>query len=136
MQQSNWDKIWGILRATLMAVSSWFIGKQVLGQTVDENLIGVIIAALGVIGSFIWSVTSKELNLEMWQGALRNLIIGVGGVFLAFGLLKEETLPTILSLVTVLGPMIYAWLSKKKSKQLQSGKIETDQLNGNLPKQQ
>lgn len=118
----------GIIRAILTAIGGFLIGKNFLGHTIDESIWQGVLGAVMSIAAIIWSWIEKELTLESLQGAIRNFVSLAGGIFAGWGVISNELLVTILGFVVPISQLVYSWLSRSKSKQLESGKMNIAQL--------
>ena len=82
---------------------------------------------MGVI-AIIWSIRSKEATIEMLQGTMRQVLTFIGGLFVAKGKISAETLTLVIGLAAAILPPLYGFLSRRKTQQLDTGKISIDQL--------
>lgn len=117
-----------ILRAILTAIGSFLIGKSIFGYGIDDinwqTIVGIIIS----IGSLIMAIKDKAANIEMWQSVLRQILIFVGGILVAAGIMTGKNLEAILALIPVLIPVIQSYTARVKINQIESGKVSTEQL--------
>lgn len=118
----SWD---GIARSVLSAVGGYLIGRF---QWIDAGLWDLITGLVFSVIAAVWSWHNKQLTLEGIQGVLRNLFITAGGFFTALGSKLGDFTPILMSLIPVIGPFIYGWLSRLKSIKLNNGEISIHQL--------
>lgn len=124
------DQIISVVRSVLLAVGSFFAGKLFFGTMLDADMWQGIVGAVVGLGAAIWGVLDKTATIEMLQSALRSIVIVSGGFLITTGKLKADTLNSILSLVAVITPILYGWLSQLKSKAIASGKLGVADLKG------
>ena len=124
----NKETIFTIARTLLTSVGVFLIGKNFLGQAIDQvmwqMLVGIAMSAFSVA----WGMYDKTLGLEMLQSFIRSAIIGLGGLLVAKGSLSPEKLESILGIALAVLPLVYSLLSKKKSTELAEGTLEPSAL--------
>lgn len=124
----NKETVFTLIRTLLTSFGVFLIGKNFLGQTIDQSiwqmLIGIAMSAFSVA----WGMYDKTLGLEMLQSFIRSAFVGIGGLLVAKGSLSVEKLESILGIVLALLPLVYSLLSKKKSTELANGTIEPNAL--------
>lgn len=124
----NKENILVILRALLSAAGAWLIGKNFLGNPVDEVLWQGIVGSPMAIAAFVWTVREKAATVEQWQGIARQTITFFGGLFVATGKLTSETLTAITGFAIAIIPLIQSFMSRKKAEQLKSNHIQPNNL--------
>lgn len=124
------DQIISAVRSLLLAVGAFFAGKMFFGTALDTNVWEGVVGSVVGLGAAIWGVLDKTATIEMLQSALRSIVIVAGGFLITTGKLKEDALNSILSLVAVITPMLYGWLSQLKSKAIAKGKLGVADLKG------
>lgn len=109
----NSQQFFAALRALLMAVGSYFIGKMIFGVTIDqmwwESIVGIAMAAAALIWSYFANMETKTVL----EGFVRQIITFVGAVFLARGILTKEILESILALLATVLPFLQSYNAKK-----------------------
>lgn len=124
----NKETVFTLIRTLLTSFGVFLIGKNFLGQTIDQSiwqmLIGIAMSAFSVV----WGMYDKTLGLEMLQSFIRSAFVGIGGLLVAKGSLTLEKLESILGIVLAFLPLFYSILSKKKSTELANGTIEPNAL--------
>jgi hypothetical protein len=124
----NKETIYTIARTLLTSVGVFLIGKNFMGQQIDQvmwqMLVGIAMSAFSVV----WGIWDKTLGIEMLQSFIRSAIIGLGGLLVAKGSLTPEKLESILGIALAVLPLVYSILSKKKSTELANGTIEPNAL--------
>ena len=124
----NKETIFTIARTLLTSVGVFLIGKNFLGQAIDQSLWQMLVGIAMSAFSVAWGIWDKTLGLEMLQSFIRSAIIGVGGLLVAKGTLSPEKLESILGIALAVLPLLYSLLSKKKSGDLANGAIEPSVL--------
>ena len=119
-----------MIRALMTAIGFFLMGKNLLGNPVDQVMMemfsGVILAGVSVY----WGIVDKTVTIEAWQSFIRQLIVGVGGLLIAKGRVSAEMLNDILGAALAIMPVIYSILSRKKSTEISDGWIKTTDLKG------
>ena len=117
-----------MIRALMTAIGFFLMGKNLLGNPVDQVMMemfsGVILAGVSVY----WGIVDKTVTIEAWQSFIRQLIVGVGGLLIAKGRVSAEMLNDILGAALAIMPVIYSILSRKKSTEISDGWIKTTDL--------
>lgn len=124
----NKETIFTIARTLLTSVGVFLIGKNFLGQAIDQVLWQMLVGIAMSAFSVVWGIYDKTLGLEMLQSFIRSAIIGLGGLLVAKGSLSPEKLESILGIALAVLPLVYSILSKKKSTELAEGYIEPSAL--------
>lgn len=116
------------IRTLLVLLGSYFIGQNFFGLSIDtvlwEKIVGIALVVVGVV----WSLVTKSLTEEMWQGAIRHLITFISGIFLAKGVLTQEMWQSILAVLAGIAPWIQSVSSISLNAKLKSGKSEIEAL--------
>lgn len=117
-----------MIRALMTAVGFFLMGKNLLGNPVDQVMMemfsGVILTGVSVY----WGIVDKNVTIEAWQSFIRQLIVGVGGLLIAKGWVSAEMLNEILGAALAIMPVIYSILSRKKSTEISDGWINPTDL--------
>jgi hypothetical protein len=124
----NKETIFTVARTLLTSVGVFLIGKNFLGQAIDQVLWQMLVGIAMSAFSVVWGMYDKTLGLEMLQSFIRSAIIGLGGLLVAKGSLSPEKLESILGIALAVLPLVYSILSKKKSTELAEGYIEPSAL--------
>jgi hypothetical protein len=124
----NKETVFTIARTLLTSVGVFLIGKNFLGQAIDQVLWQMLVGIAMSAFSVAWGMYDKTLGLEMLQSFIRSVIIGLGGLLVAKGSLSPEKLESILGIALAVLPLVYSILSKKKSTELAEGYIEPSAL--------
>jgi hypothetical protein len=124
----NKETIFTIARTLLTSVGVFLIGKNFLGQAIDQVLWQMLVGIAMSAFSVVWGMYDKTLGLEMLQSFIRSAIIGLGGLLVAKGSLSPEKLESILGIALAVLPLLYSILSKKKSGELNDGAIDPNAL--------
>lgn len=131
----NKESVLSIVRSILTAVGAYVAGKSFLGSTIDDNLWLGIGASIVTLISIIWGVVDKTATLEMFESGLRSIIMFFGALLVGAGIIKDEVLQSLLAISSVLLPVIYSELSKKKNKSIAEGKLGVADLSGVKPEE-
>lgn len=124
----NTQQVLAAVRALLMALGGYFIGVNFLGLPIDavlwQQIAGI---ALSVI-AMVWSILTKSLAEEVWQGVVRQVITFAGGILLARGILTNEMWQSILAVLVAVLPFIQSNQQRSLANKLRSGKLTPNDL--------
>lgn len=124
----NTQQVLAAVRALLMALGGYFIGVNFLGLPIDavlwQQIAGI---ALSVI-AMVWSILTKSLVEEVWQGVVRQVITFAGGILLARGILTNEMWQSILAVLVAVLPFIQSNQQRSLANKLRSGKLTPNDL--------
>jgi hypothetical protein len=127
MDKERWSSV---IRYFLTALGAYLVGRNLAGVTVTpefwEQATGVGLAVV----SIVWGFMDKTIQLEAFQGALRQVFAFAGGIAVAKGWITAEAFTMITGLVATVGAWIYSWLSRKKSVEIAKGEIQPRMLSG------
>jgi uncharacterized membrane protein len=124
----NKETVFTLIRTLLTSFGVFLIGKNFLGQSIDQSLWQMLVGIAMSAFSVVWGMYDKTLGLEMLQSFIRSAIIGLGGLLVAKGSLSPEKLESILGIALAVLPLVYSIISKKKSTELAEGYIEPSAL--------
>jgi hypothetical protein len=125
MTSSN---LWSIIRSVLLAVASYFVGKNVFGHPLDDVTATGWVSAVVGLATAIWGFFDKTTTLEGFQSALRSVGIAVGGILIGLNKLTADGLNTWLGIIAAIAPIIYSQLSKAKTAGIVAGTIDVQSL--------
>jgi len=111
------------IRALLILVGSYVVGKNVFGHAIDSSTWQIIAGSVVTVASTIWGIVTKTANVEGVESAVRSVITSIGGLLASAGVISGDNLNAILGLVTALAPFLQSVLSKSKNQQMASGAI-------------
>lgn len=117
-----------IIKNALALVGSFLIGKELFGSAIDESLWQIITGSVMVLISFLMSFASNTVTKEKFQDALRVLIVSIGGALTAGGWVEPVKVEMWIGAITAIAPMVYEWISRKKSQDIAKGDIPVQQL--------
>jgi len=120
--------ITSIIRNLLTLIGSFLIGRHIFNQTIDAPMWDVITGSVMALTGVIMSIADKTVTIEKVQGVIRHVVLSIGGIMIAGGIVKPEQIELWLGAITALTPIIYGWLSKKKTQQVASGEVTINQL--------
>lgn len=120
-------KIFEIVKSFLVPVGVFLIGKNIFGTVVDiniwEQISGVVLTVGGLFASF-WDRTA---TVEIIQTGLSIVVKSSISLLFAFGVLKSQAdVELWLPLIALVSQQIYRWFSKKKTEQIDNGKLTTE----------
>jgi hypothetical protein len=124
----NKETVFTLIRTLLTSFGVFLIGKNFLGQAIDQSLWQMLVGLAMSAFSVAWGVWDKTLGIEMLQSFIRSAIVGVGGLLVAKGSISPEKLESILGIALAVLPLVYSILSKKKSGEIAQGYIEPNTL--------
>jgi hypothetical protein len=116
------------IRTLLVLLGSYFIGQNFFGLAIDNVLWEKIVGIALVAGSVLWSLFTKSITEEVWQGAVRHLITFIAGIFLAKGVLTNEMWQSILAVLGGIAPWLQSAASLSLNSKLKTGKVEVDKI--------
>lgn len=117
------DNLLSLLRTLLTFFGMYFIGHKFLGQPITTDVWDIIIGSgLTLIGT-VWSIVDKSATIEKVEAAIRSVFIGFGGFLVTAGIIKAETLASIIGLITPILAFIQSVMAKAKVKQLAVGNL-------------
>jgi hypothetical protein len=126
--QITQDQLFAALRAVLVLIGTYLFGHNIFGSVIDSNIWLEITGVIMVVASFAWSWFSKSLTIEIVQSTILKVIMVTGGLLVTSGKISGDTLTNIVAAVTALLPIIYSFLSKKKSAGIITGNVSTEKL--------
>lgn len=118
----------GIIRNVFTVLGAWLLGRNLFGATLEPALWQEITGTVIMIAAFVSALKSKELTIEKSQTVILKVIMVAGTICVSSGLITGEYLDKVIMSVTVLFPIIYSILSKKKSADIASGEISVKKL--------
>lgn len=130
MNQSNFLSI---LRYVLTAIGAYLVGKNFLGTPLDNDTVQGIIGALVSLSSIIWGIVDKSATVEQVQSGLRSVVSFFGMMLVGANIIKDEILESTLGVISVIVPMIYSQVSRKKNNDVVKGDIPAEKLSGINP---
>ena len=122
------EQLFGLIRAILTIGGTWLFGHNLFGNKIDESLWQEISGGVMVVAAFAWSIVTKALTLEIFQSSILKIITVVGMLLVTSGKLSNNTLTAIATLATTVLPILYSFLSKRKSAAIIAGTITANQL--------
>jgi uncharacterized membrane protein len=124
----NKETIFTIARTLLTSVGVFLIGKNFMGQQIDQSMWQMLVGVIMAVVSVVWGIMDKTIGLEMLQSFIRSAIVGLGGLLVAKGSMTPEKLESILGIVLAVLPLVYSILSRKKSDGIAEGSIAPFEL--------
>jgi len=118
------ETVFSILRTALTLVGSYIIGHNVFGHQVNSSTWQIIAGAIITATGTLWGIFDKTAGIEAIQSGVRSVIVSIGGLLTAAGVLTGETLDAILGLVAAVIPALQSHLSKVKVQQIASGSLQ------------
>ena len=105
-----------ILRALMLAVGGFLVGHHFLGTTVDAPYWDVFTGGIMAIVAGVWSWRDKLLSTEQKVSFARSTITFIAGIVVSAGWLTDNTVNTILGVITAIMPFIIGSVLKGKVK--------------------
>jgi hypothetical protein len=122
------EKISVILRAAIVFAGSFFLGKVLFGQAVDNVFIdttsGIILSAVG----FIWSIKEKSVTADQVEGIIRQSITFIAGLLVSSGLLKNDQATELITFAVAGIPVIQSYVMRWKNSKIAADQINKQQL--------
>lgn len=103
----------------------YFFGREI-NVAYWEEITGVLLT----IVSIWWSVSTKTVDIEKLQGAVRQVVTFICGILVAKGLLNDQTAAAVIAFIGAILPFIQAGMDRKKNELLAKGEIRPLQLKG------
>lgn len=119
-----------IIRTLLSLGGAYLLGHNLFGTTINESLLQEIIGAVMITVSLVWTILDKTAGIEKVEGFIRQFVTALGGLFIGLGVVKEEVVTTISSILIALLPYILSLLGKKKSQDIATGELGVNDLAG------
>jgi hypothetical protein len=114
-----------LLRALFTFGGSFIMGQSIGTHAVDANTWGIVSGSIITLIGSVWGYFDKSASIEGVQSAMRSALQVLGGVGVSYGLLKADTLLSILAIVPAIIPIAQSYTSRLKVKQVDSGKLIT-----------
>lgn len=131
------DQLNSLLRTLMTLIGAFLTGGGIhsfFGHIIDvaywEEITGILLTVVA-IG---WSIASKQVVIEKLQGMVRQVVTFICGILVAKGLLNDSTATAVIAFIGAMLPYFQSGLARVKNQQLDSGKIQTNQLKGNFIK--
>ncbi len=112
----------------LAALASFIIGHTFWGTPITSELGDTIIASVLEVISVVWSLRAHTATIEKIQSAVRNFFTLVMGFLVGKGLVTAEQSLTIIGAAGAFFVWLYSKLSKQKSTDLATGKLQVADL--------
>lgn len=122
------DQILSMIRAMLVLLGSFILGKNIGNAQITETIVQEIIGAGLIVTTFVWSALTKCLTIEIFQSSILKVVMVVGTIAIASGKIADKTFQALLAVVTAILPILYSFLSKEKSKKIIDGDIQSHEL--------
>lgn len=120
-------KVLDIIKSFLVPVGVFLIGKNIFGTLIDQSLWEMLVGTIMTIGGLIASFVERTTTVEIIQSGLSVLVKSASALLLAFGVLKSSVdVEVWLPLVAIVSQQLYRWFSKKKTEQIDNGKLTTE----------
>ena len=126
----NTQALFSVLRTLLIAFGAFLIGKNFFGSVLDASIWEQLVGAVISVGTMIYAFIKRESTIEGFQATIRGVLVFIGGLLVTSGKITGALLEAILGVLTILGPMLYAWLSRKKTEGLANGTVRLETLKG------
>lgn len=117
------DVIFSFIRTALTAIGAFLIGKTIFDTSVTSDVWQGWVGGAIALASTIWGIADKSSTLDGIQSGLRSFVVALGGILIAMGKLKADTLTSILGVLTPIIAFIYSILSKQKTSKIAAGEL-------------
>lgn len=117
------DTILSLIRSFLTAAGAFLIGKNIFGQAATSDTIMLWVGILVTVVSTVWGIVDKTTGVDQWGSALRSIITAIGGYLVARGIINDNTVQAILSILAIVIPALQSQNAKNKVVQIAQGKI-------------
>ena len=122
------ETILSVIRALLVSVGAFIIGKHFFGTSIDsgwvELIAGGVVAAVG----FIWSIATKTIGTDQILAGIKSAIAFVGGILISAGVVHDELWANITGITTALLAIIGSFVTKKQTADTISNPINARRL--------
>ena len=122
------QKVIDLIKALLVPVGVFLIGKNIAGHVIDESLWQMVLGGVMAILGFITNLSGHSATVEVIQAALSQVIKAVSALLFSFGVIKSDNAEIWIPLIALVSQYIYRWQSKVKSQQLDNGSLTIDEL--------
>ena len=122
------EQILTFLRHLLMAIGAFFLGKEILHHTVDENILTSVISSLAIVVSGIWSWIDKELDAEKKMAFVKSLLAMVGGFIVSVGWVDGNLVEQVSGLLTVIFNFILSAQQKSLNADISARVVDIGKL--------
>jgi hypothetical protein len=129
------DSILSLIRYALVAVGAYLVGKNFLGQEIDDELWQGIMGAAFALGGAVWGWFDKTATLEQIQSGFRSAISFLGMMLVGSGIIKDEVLQSVIGGLPIILSFLYARTSSVKNSQIAKGEVKIADLQGVKPKE-
>lgn len=124
------ENVINLLQSVLVVVGAFLIGKNLLGNEIDQVLwVGIVGVVLTVVG-FVWDIATTKVTIEYFQTGLMTIAQFLGGLLISSGKLSSESANTYYGFLSTLIGILYPILSRKKTTDLATGEIKLVELKG------
>ena len=111
-----------------MAIGAFFLGKEILHHTVDENILTSVISSLAIVVSGIWSWIDKELDAEKKMAFVKSLLAMVGGFIVSVGWVDGNLVEQVSGLLTVIFNFILSAQQKSLNADISARVVDIGKL--------
>lgn len=125
------DNFLSFLRALLIFVGTFFVGHNLFGHAVDQNIWEIIGGIVISLGSMIWGIASKQSTYESVESTIRSVLTAASGLLVSWGVVASTTVNAVLAFIPALGVLIQSFVGKAKTVAIATG-TATAQTNGKV----
>jgi len=104
------------------------LGKNLFGATLDPAIWQEVTGVILMIVSLVWTIKSKALTVEILQSVILKVVMVAGTIWVSSGSVSGDFLDKIVMAVTVVLPIVYSIIAKKKSTDIATGDIPLHKL--------
>lgn len=106
-----------LIRAFFMIVSAFLVGHHIGSQAIDQTFLDTAGAVVLGVVSMVWGIADKSTGLEAFEATIKQVLVFGGGLLVATGKLTADNLNNYIGVATMLLPVLWSWVSKKKAAQ-------------------
>lgn len=128
------EKVFSFVRTLLVALGVFFIGTDLKGWQITEDVWQSAIGVLMSVGGLIWAIIDKTIVEDQFISFVKAIIIGIGGAMVALGVVTLETFNYISGFILVLAPYIWGLIERKKAAKVRANLIQPNMVVGARPK--
>lgn len=123
--------LYKILPSILTILGAFAIGHNFFGATINESLWQELAGfALMAVGVFISVFIDHTAGIEQLQAMVRRAGEVLATLLAASGKQMSETIKAVLELILIALPVLYGYLSQRKTIKLARSELEIDELKG------
>ena len=124
----NKETIMSLIRTAFTLIGTYLIGKNFLGNPVDQSVVEIFVGSGMSLISIAWGIITKDLVIDQVQSFIRSAVIGIGGILVASGKIDAGKVESLSGFLLAASTFLYSFLSRKKSQAIKDDKLEVEKL--------